>query len=1020
MVVLIVESAPPGLRGQLSKWMLEPKAGVFVGTVSAAVRDLLWEKACQEVEEGGATLIYRADNEQGFAIRSFGDTSRQVEEWEGLFLVRRPNPASPAVPPEEPLAPDWEAMLHPRIWAKTARGVTLREGEPVWHPLICHMLDVAMVALRLWQYLLPPIVREQMRSALGLPTQEDAGRWIAFFAGLHDLGKASPGFALKWPEGAERLQADGFKPGKASQPASHAFVSTCLVGDLLQKWRLAPESAWAIGHAVGAHHGLFPDPFTLEKAEQCVGGTRWKMAQQRLAEVLAHVLGVGDLPVPDGNLLKNSPFLMRLAGLTSVADWIGSNHDYFPFSGDSVSLPRYPRRARWRALMALIDLGWFQRPGAVEARPFAELFDFLPNKLQAQLEEVARGLDGPSLVLLEYPMGGGKTEGALFLANTLQATAGQQGLYIALPTMATSNQMFDRLARYLDNRFPGVPINLQLLHGRSDLNPSFARLRRQQKRKRGDLPPPPPVIEDEEDPIGSLLAAEWFTRKKQALLAPFGVGTVDQALLAALDTKHYFVRLFGLAGKVVVLDEVHAYDAYMQSLLGHLLSWLAACGSSVILLSATLPSRTRAELLGAFSHGLGLSAPPISPEVAYPRVSWISGGITDASHIEGVPPRSVQLRALPADTTDWMAALQTQLQSGGCAAVLCNTVGRAQTVFRLLRDYFPPDELLLFHARFPFDDRMRLETEVLERFGKNGDGRPFRMVCVATQVIEQSLDIDFDLMVTDLAPVDLVLQRSGRVWRHQRSGRPGSLAGPEVWLLMPPLSDDGIPLFERSATAVYDAHLLLRSYWVLRGQEVLTIPDGVEPMIEAVYQPMDPPPEATSALAACWEKTARRLAEGEERDQGKARVREIPGTTVELIDVRPHGLDDESEEVHAAHQAMTRLGGPSVEVVCLFDRQGQAFLDAGDHAPVNLTRKPGQTEIHKLLGRSMRIGFNPGLVKRMLALPVPQEWEATAHLRRHRLLRFDTAGNCLTAELPLILDPILGLCERSTVKEAEV
>lgn len=1019
MVVLIVESAPPSLRGELSKWMLEPKAGVFVGNVSAAVRDLLYEKACQEVESGGVTMIYNTNNEQGYAIRSYGDTTRQIEEWEGLFLVRRPNP------PPEPVATetderhpaDWKDMLYPAIWAKTATkgrwGVTLQEGEPSWHPLICHMIDVAMVALRLWQYILPPVVKEQMQASLGLDNPEHAGRWVAYFAGLHDLGKASPHFAFKWREGAERLMAEGFKPPGVRRAVPHGFITAYRMRDVLHRLGIKKANGVAIGRAVGAHHGLFPDPITMDDVRESVGGDRWRKAQDELAALLAHILQVDTLPVPTGDLLSDNAFLIRLAGLTSVADWIGSNHDYFPFVGDDVRLPAYPRRARWQAMKALIDLGWFQRPERVEALPFHELFDFLPNLLQSHVEAIAQQLEGPSLVLLEYPMGGGKTEAALYLANTLQASAGQQGFYVALPTMATSNQMFERVAQYLSNRFPERRINLQLLHGRADLNPSFARLLR-----RGQALPDALLIGDGADPEANLLAAEWFTHKKQALLAPFGIGTVDQALLAALDIKHYFVRLFGLAGKVVVLDEIHAYDTYMQSLLGHLLTWLAACGSSVILLSATLPASTRSELRAAFSRGLGRAYQEDGSSTPYPRITWISGNGAGGVHIEGTPRRTVLLRQFNPADGDWMAALRERLAPGGCAAVLCNTVGRAQETFTALQAYFAPEELMLFHARYPFDDRMLREQMVLERFGKHGE-RPQRMVCVATQVIEQSLDIDFDLMVTELAPVDLILQRSGRVWRHPRSDRPGHFDAPELWLLLPPVSPEGVPEFDRASTRVYDEHLLLRSYLALSNVPALVIPDEVEALIEAVYQPTPPPEGLPPALAERWRQTGERMFQGDLRKRRQAAIREIPALDVQIIDYDPVGLADDDEEVHAAHQALTRLGGPSVDVVCLYQRDGQAYLTPDASEPFDLGRKPDARGVKLLLGRSLRLSFNPSLVKQILDLPVPPEWEVTAHLRRHRLLYFAPDGSCLTADLPLELHPELGLRQRTAETEVE-
>lgn len=1026
MVVLIVESAPPSLRGELSKWMLEPKAGVFVGQVSALVRDLLYEKACREVESGGVTLIYSTNNEQGYAIRSYGDTSRLIEEWEGLFLVRRPHPpesdsgedGDTEVDHSGPeVSRDWNTILHPAVWAKTATkgrwGITLRPGEPPWHPLIAHMIDVAMVTLSLWQYLLPRVVKEQMTASLGMDNTEEAGRWVAYFAGLHDLGKATPGFAFNWPEGRERLLGAGFKPPGVCDNVPHAFLSAQRIPDVLERLGVSRPNGVAVGRAVGGHHGLFPAPQLMDRIlDEHLGGKRWRRAQEDLAAVLAHVLGVDRLPAPHGDLLNDNSFLIRLAGVTSVADWIGSNHEYFPFVGDAIQLPEYPRRARRRALRALLDLGWFQRPEEVVPKPFVDLINRRPNRLQSEVEQLAKQLDGPSLVLLEYPMGGGKTEAALYLAHSLQAAAGQQGFYVALPTMATSNQMFTRVAQYLADQYPDRVINLQLVHGRADLNPNFARLLR-----RGKKLPDNPVIGDGTDTEANLLAAEWFTQKKQALLAPFGVGTIDQALLGALDVKHYFVRLFGLAGKVVVCDEVHAYDTYMQSLLAQLLTWLAACGSSVIVLSATLPSSTRRGLLEAFSKGLGQSAPVEIPTPAYPRITWLSARGGGSLHVGGSPSRTVVLRKFDA-RADWMAALKDRLASGGCAAVVCNTVGRAQEVYLALRAHFAEDELILFHARYPFDDRMAREQAVLRYFGKGTDYRPRRMVCVATQVIEQSLDIDFDLMVSELAPIDLVLQRSGRVWRHERT-RPPRIEAPELWLLLPPVSPEGVPQWDKPTLRVYeDEHLLFRTYLVLKDLAQFRVPDDVEQMIESVYQASPPPDSLGPSLARYWTETADRMRQGDERKRRKAAIREIPDLDVQIIDYDPVGLAEDDEELHEAHRAMTRLGGPSVEVVCLYQRDGQVYLTLEASEPFDLSRKPDPEGIMALLGRSVRLSFNPGLVKRILQLPVRPEWEVTPHLCRHRLLLFSPDGRCLTENLPLELHPELGL--RQLGQETEV
>lgn len=1018
MVVLIVESVPVGLRGQLSRWMLEPKAGVFVGTVSAAVRDLLWEKACEEVATGGVTMIYRTDNEQGFAIRSYGETSRQIEEWEGLFLVRRPNPPEPeaGAQSEAPVEPDWESLLYASIWAKTDRGVTLRDGEPPWHPLIAHMIDVAWVARRLWQYLLPDAVKEQVRAALGVDSIDEAGRWIAFFAGLHDLGKASPGFALRPSPTLDRLKAEGFKPADVKGTLPHGFISTYLLGQILPSMGIPEGSAGAIGFAVGGHHGTFPQMQAFRDISRQAGPGKWVEASRNLARTLAHALGMDRLTPPQGNLATASATLVILAGLTSVADWIGSNHDYFPFVGDQIDLPGYPRLAQYRSLKALVRLGWFHRPEVVAPLSFEELFDLVPNGLQAAMVELGERLDQPSCVLVEYPMGGGKTEGALYLANRLHTVAGQQGFYLALPTMATSNQMFERAGNYLRNRFPGQVLNLQLMHGHADLHPGFAAM------KDGmDALPEPPVIqlpegEERKRDEARLLVAEWFTKPKRGLLVPYGIGTIDQVLMGALLTPHYFVRLFGLAGKVVILDEVHAYDTYMQELLATLLTWLGALGSSVMLLSATLPSATREQLLWAYSEGRGLPKAKAEREEPYPRLTWANGEGIGVIPLPAPADRGLALRYVEPGEA-WMNELVARLAPGGCAAVLCNTVGRAQEVYETFTRLAPDCELLLFHARFPFADRQRLEESVLRLFGKGRLDRPRRAICIATQVIEQSLDLDFDLMVSELAPVDLLLQRSGRIWRHERKERLAHFTTPELWVIQPSFNNEGLPDFPPAQHAVYDPHILLRTWLAIKDLHQITIPGQMEPLLESVYKSAQPPEGIAPALATYWRKTAERLLLGEAMEKGEAQRRIIPKVSAAFVDQEAELRDEEDESTHAALRAMTRLGGPSVEVICLFERDDGCWTAPEGGERVRFDRKPNREQVRTLLGRSLRLGFNPRLVKLLIEKPVPDTWEATAHLRRHRLLLFGPDGHCRTDGLPLRLDPRLGLVSLSGEKE---
>jgi CRISPR-associated endonuclease/helicase Cas3 len=1010
MVVLILESVPPSLRGELSRWMLEPKAGVFIGTLSGTVRDLLWEKACVEVGAGGCTMLYRTNTEQGFAVRTHGDTTRQVEEIEGLFLVRRPPLERPM--PERAVAAQEgrQATHHPLLWAKSPRNMNLAPEDPQFHPLICHLTDAAMVAQQLWRRVLAPQVKGHLTRALGLESEELAGRWIAFFVGLHDLGKATPGFASLWPEGWDRLIAAGY-PGLAgkTERAPHDVMSQILLTPALKEIGFTPEVARPIAGVLGAHHGLFVTDSERRTYQSYGGDQRWASARRDLVYLLLHLFDLTASPRPSRSLEGDLPAQVILAGLTSVADWIASDVTSFPFQGEQVDPVRYARAARKQARFALRKLGWRYRPTAFEPLPFAELFDKTPNDLQRALAGVRAELAGPSLVLVEYPMGGGKTEGALYLADHLAGTQGQQGLYFALPTMATSNQMFRRVRQYLQNRFPETAVEFQLLHGQGALNAEFQLLRSAGDQERARLGP---IAEDHQNDEGLVLASEWFTYKKRGLLAPFGVGTVDQALVAILQTKHYFVRLFGLAGKVVIFDEIHAYDAFMSELFEHLLMWLGALGSSVILLSATLPSQTRVALVRAYQQGRFGRVDDAAglPPAAYPRLTWASGMGTGAKALPSPPSRPVAVVRWPDGTDDWIAALLTVVEQGGCVAIICNTVGRAQAVYGKLTAVLPSEDRLLFHARFPFEERDQRERAVLGAFGPSKADRPKRLVLVATQVVEQSLDLDFDLLVTELCPVDLLLQRIGRLWRHPHTPRPPSTTAPTVWLLEPDVSPEGLPLFQAATRRVYEHHLLLRTALALEGKETIELPAAIEGLIESVYTAGDPPPELDQAWASAWRESRAKLERVEIRDANDARGELIPSLTASRLVPPAFDLDEENPGTHAAFRARTRRGGPSVEVVCLYQQgDGRVTTQVSGAVEVDLAAQPNGEGVLPLLGRSLRIGFHPGLVLALIDQEGPTGWRRSPYLRNHRLLLLDPDGRVRVDKYQLRLDPELGL-----------
>lgn len=903
---------------------------------------------------------------------------------------------------------------------------------PSYHPLLCHMIDVAVVTHLLWNDVVSPTLRQRWSATIELD-QAAAGRWIAFWAGLHDLGKASPAFQLKRTDDLFRAQLAALKllPQAhlhgALTKTPHGMISDTLLRDLLPEYGIARKLAQVVADAIGGHHGTFASPADRPQIEtEIVGKGRWRTHRCELAHLLKRAL---DLPDPPSATTMSSSFALAFAGLVSVADWIGSNEAYFKHAAaDASVVPQidlydYVRTARERAANAIDRLGWCGWNPPTEPRSITELFRYIdqPRPLQAAVAELLPRLNESGLVVIEAPMGEGKTEAALLLQDHWAATLGQAGSYIALPTQATSNGMFNRIRDFLQVRYDKNVVNLQLLHGHAVLSDVF-----QELQQHGDQLFTPEGVQGEPGRDGAppnVIAAQWFTARKRGLLAPFGVGTIDQALLAVLPTKHGFVRLYGLAAKTVIIDEVHAYDTYMTTLMERLLCWLGALGSSVVLLSATLPRARREALLHAYARGAGWTAEPPPDTAPYPRLSWVTSQGMNARSIATSDQikRTLHLRwvdgALPPDLDAPFSLgeqLRTVLSDGGCAAVICNTVGRAQKMYRALKRYFSgiaatgTGELDLLHARLLFADRDQRERRVLQRFGKDGTQRPQRAVVVATQVIEQSLDLDFDLIVTDHAPADLVLQRAGRLWRHPRDGRPNAaFPQPALWICAPTLDPHGVPQFEQGSTYVYDSHVLLRSWLELQPRATIAIPDQIEEIIEAVYDDRAAPDDLIEPLRAAWEATAQeqQAAVASEQRQAKDNYIKLPTYTGALATLIGTALEEDAPELHPAHQARTRLIEHSAPVICLGGTEDAPLLNG---EAIKRSEVPTVARAKQLLQRSVTI-THPSVVRTLLEQQAPSGWAKTPLLRNYRLLVFDEQNVARVGSYTLYLDPECGL-----------
>jgi len=838
------------------------------------------------------------------------------------------------------------------VWAKSQRapGGAVEGSLPLWQ----HLDDAAGIARELWDRWLPAATRTAISSAM--PRGEKDGRLaLCWLAGIHDLGKASPAFAVQVSQLAQPMREAGLAmPETLSDRAiaPHALVGQYLLTNWLTERGWSKQTANTYAVVVGGHHGSPPDAGNLQALvhrSDLVGEGRWSDVQREFLERSVHRLNLTEaldrwqharLPVTSQALLTSAVI---------VADWLASNTDFFPYESCQTQQTRVTDA--WHRL---------QLPGPWRSRSadplpdFAQRFGLPPNAsprpLQTEVVRLAQQLTDPGLLIIEAPMGEGKTEAALLGAEVLAARSGAGGVFVALPTQATSNAMFRRVSEWL-RALPGMagaehPVTLA--HGKAHLDEEFQLLKSAGRFRE--------IATDE--PTGSfrhrhdLIAHSWFTGRKKGALAHSVIGTIDQVLLGALKARHNMLRHLAFAGKVMILDEVHAYDVFMNAFLLRTIEWLGAYRIPTILLSATLPADRRAELVGSYQRGWQTQSEAVvaqhqlPEQIGYPVLIGVGGTEPPVVRAVAAAPRRtpVRLRRLADDLPALAAVLGEQLADGGCATVIRNTVRRVQETARFLAEALPDADITVLHSRYLGPDRTRIEKELIARFGPSGtanrNGRP--QIVVASQVIEQSLDLDFDLMVTDLAPADLVLQRVGRLHRHQRGAgqaeRAPGLRTAEClitgvdWQHIPPKPDrgsckvyEGYPLYAALAT--------LGPY--LDGDRQLVLPDDISPVVQAAYRwPLAMPDEWTAEITTLWQ----RFDESQQNrieEAGKFRIG-APQRTGDLIGWHRAGVGNGGDEERGAGHV--RDGLPGLEVIVV-----QRDADGGLITPTWLARDAGRS-----------------------------------------------------------------------------
>ena len=674
-------------------------------------------------------------------------------------------------------------------------------GGPA-HPALYHMLDVAAVAERL------------IASFDFTPQLRDA---LVLLAALHDLGKIGEQFRAMLEKGARQTLGRHWEVSEALLWHHDALLKQNLGASRFERHRLYAACA--------GHHGRPPKEDRFDRMLNAVG-------EQAITDS-AEAIRLFMVFWPEASLAgvekaRINALTWWLPGLVAAADWIGSNAEWFKPRRADLPLVDYLAVARECAECAVAEAGL-----ASPAPRNGPLFDFTLRPMQTAAGEIKLP-DGPALAVIEDETGAGKTEAALILAQRMMLAGKGRGIYFALPTMATADAMFSRAHNIVGKMFATSP-TLTLAHGRSALSRPFRDLRGAEP-DRNDEP----------------RCTDWLAdNRRRALLANIGIGTVDQALLAVLPTKFSTLRHFGLSSKILIVDEVHELgEPYMAAELATLLQAHAGAGGSAILLTATLPLQDRARLIAAFQKGAGHGKAPPDSDPAYPALT-VAGGEVRRNFAQNTGARgSVAARRL----LDMDAALALLVEAAGTGAACVwvrNAVDDAIAACDALRAAGVEADLL--HARFALCDRKRHEHAALERFGKNGEGRADR-VLVATQVVESSLDLDFDVMVSDLAPMAALIQRAGRLWRHMDLRPAGSrpVPGPVLNVLAPdPDMVSDAKWLNRvldKGAWVYPHDVQWRTARVLFDTGEINAPSGLRALIEAVHgEDVIEPPESLQA-----------------------------------------------------------------------------------------------------------------------------------------------------------------------------
>lgn len=886
-----------------------------------------------------------------------------------------------------------------------------RESGNDWLPFWMHSFDTAGIMEKLAQKRLPESISDYLCAECG--GREKLFSTLKFCALVHDIGKVTVVFqsrirdAVEFSPFAEYVDLPKSGSFERISETPHALASEAIL--------LKFGCLRGIASIAGAHHGK-PTALTADVCNQIEGGYKNPdnfygrgMKYKSLFDSLwkewidfsLECAGFSELSdLPDMAV----PAQVVISGMLVTADWIASNTTYFPLisADEQGQFSDYPERteAAWNKIH-FTDIWNSTARFGLDDEAFKERFGFLPNPTQADIISTATDAESSGIYIIEAPMGLGKTEAALALSEILAARAGAGGMFFGMPTQATSNGIFPRLEKWAGGLAEDEQtlLAIKLAHGNAALNEDYRELFTGHSN-----------LNIESD--SGLIVHDWFSGRKQTLLSDFVIGTVDQLLMAALKQKHVMLKHFGLSGKVVVVDECHAYDAYMSKYLDMAIQWLGIYKVPVIILSATLPAKRRAELVEAYvGRGLKCIDDAWKSSLAYPLLTYTEKNFVKQKALSfSGEQKEISVKTIYRDEVTARAGYAAE--RGGCVGVIVNTVRKAQEIAAELQSAFPKAEVIIMHAQFIMTDRAKREEQILKRVGKHSTPESRHgLIIVGTQVLEQSLDLDFDLMITELCPMDLLLQRTGRLHRHNRV-RPQGLETACCFVL-----DETDDSFDSGSAAIYGEWLLMRTRALLPNK--LTIPSDIPLLVQRVYDENDDRMlgELTEGMESAQEEYVKKTKKKERNacnwligKPSERKGKSLDGWLDNAI-----GLSSEQ-----AGERAVRDGDPSIDVIALMrDAEGQIHTVSDEcERVIPADRPPSREEALLIARQKLRL---PGFFGRRWNIDSTitqlesetksnfSAWQDSALLKEEVVLLFDEDLNADLAGVQLHYDIKTGL-----------